>query len=260
MSSSESAEKMAPGTASGDGVVKPSERGGAATRFTVDDVQKLICHVVMALATLVHFDLKSEESIEREDGQEYTGDVMASIRRLLDNLCKLCSVIGVDLARVVVLKMRINRLKYDEDLCRQAADVMKYNKMAGSVFLGKDADALLGLTRDEIFFRPWLAIKAAFLKERQALRAEAYHFGNSRGWLDKYTPMSVCMSLVTEVGELAEVLQWKSRKTPVEELNDDVIDRLAREVADVTIYLCHYERICIYGDHCFGSADDLKQK
>ena len=69
-------------------------------------------------------------------------------------------------------------------------------------------------------------------------------FARNRNWLDKYMEHSIALSLFTELGELAEVLQWQNSSTPVAALLDEIFNNFAMELADVFIYLFHFCRVC----------------
>jgi len=75
-----------------------------------------------------------------------------------------------------------------------------------------------------------------------ALQAKIAQFSRDRDWDQFHTPRSLILSLVSELGELAEVFQWQIDS---ELLNKDTIERLRykyeEEIADVGIYLI---RLC----------------
>ena len=67
-------------------------------------------------------------------------------------------------------------------------------------------------------------------------------FSDERDWSQFHTAKNLILSVSAEVGELAEVVQWKSDQEVVDYLKTpEGKSRLSEEVADVAIYLL---RIC----------------
>jgi len=67
-------------------------------------------------------------------------------------------------------------------------------------------------------------------------------FAESRDWDQFHSVRNLILALVGEVGELAEVLQWKNDSDAAKYLeSQDGKDKITEEVADVAIYLI---RIC----------------
>ena len=65
-------------------------------------------------------------------------------------------------------------------------------------------------------------------------------FARERGWLGSYSNNLLRISLGTEVGEIGKELEWIPPDT---EIGLDKKSSIARELADVGIYLCHIIRI-----------------
>lgn len=74
------------------------------------------------------------------------------------------------------------------------------------------------------------------------LYSEIAGFARDRGWLGTYTPKRICMSLIAEMGELAANLEWRREEDTVMSLPREVKVDIARETADVAIYLLHLAR------------------
>jgi len=68
------------------------------------------------------------------------------------------------------------------------------------------------------------------------------NFSDARDWSQFHTVKNLILAVSAEVGELAEVVQWKSDQEVVEYLKSpEGKNKLSEEVADVAIYLL---RIC----------------
>ena len=70
-------------------------------------------------------------------------------------------------------------------------------------------------------------------------------FTADRDWEQFHTPRNLLLALVGEVGEVAEILQWKHQvSTGVPELTAEERVHLAEELADVQLYLIRLAEQC----------------
>ena len=78
--------------------------------------------------------------------------------------------------------------------------------------------------------------------EFEDLLSKIQNFSDARDWSQFHTVKNLILAVSAEVGELAEVIQWKSDQEVIEFLNSaEGKNKLSEEVADVAIYLL---RIC----------------
>jgi dCTP diphosphatase len=78
--------------------------------------------------------------------------------------------------------------------------------------------------------------------EFEDLLNKIQNFSDARDWSQFHTVKNLILAVSAEVGELAEVVQWKSDQEVVEYLKSpEGKNKLSEEVADVAIYLL---RIC----------------
>jgi dCTP diphosphatase len=75
---------------------------------------------------------------------------------------------------------------------------------------------------------------------RNAERA-IQRFNEARGWDQHHRPRSLILALVGEVGELAELAQWRSDEA-LEAAPADLRGRLEAELADIQIYVLNLAR------------------
>ncbi len=61
-------------------------------------------------------------------------------------------------------------------------------------------------------------------------------FRNARKWKKYHTPKNLALSLIVEIGELFELIQWQTDSEVKDEIHK-IQDSLADELADVAIYL-----------------------
>ncbi len=79
----------------------------------------------------------------------------------------------------------------------------------------------------------------------QALTAKIRHFAEERQWEPFHTPRNLMLALVGEVGELAEIFQWRKEEEVATMMSDAATAQALRdELADVATY-------------CFRLADVL---
>ena len=69
------------------------------------------------------------------------------------------------------------------------------------------------------------------------------HFANARLWNRFHTPRNIALALLGEVGELAELFQWKGDVGEIE-LTENEVDKIGQEIADVSIYLMRLVDVC----------------
>lgn len=71
------------------------------------------------------------------------------------------------------------------------------------------------------------------------LQTQLRAFAQARNWEANHTPRNLLLALVGEVGELAEILQWRSDARLATLAQDDPAEwiHLGEELADVQIYL-----------------------
>ncbi|KAK7487911.1 hypothetical protein BaRGS_00020812 [Batillaria attramentaria] len=70
-------------------------------------------------------------------------------------------------------------------------------------------------------------------------------FIDKRNWDQFHSPRNVLLALVGEVGELAEIFQWKGEVTEgLPELTEKERDHVGQEMSDVLLYLVDLANKC----------------
>jgi dCTP diphosphatase len=75
------------------------------------------------------------------------------------------------------------------------------------------------------------------LLETAALEARLTEFARERDWDRFHTPRSLILALTGEVGELAEIFQWRTDAESESIMAGDKAEHVRQEVADVFLYL-----------------------
>lgn len=76
-----------------------------------------------------------------------------------------------------------------------------------------------------------------------ALTLRLRQFASDRDWDRYHTPRNLMLALVGELGELAEIFQFKGDSED-EQLSMEEMDKVRQELADVTIYLIRLADVC----------------
>lgn len=64
------------------------------------------------------------------------------------------------------------------------------------------------------------------------------NFADERLWHRHHSPRNIALAMMGEVGELAELVQWKKDEGDLGEvLSEKELDKIGQELADVAIYL-----------------------
>ena len=97
---------------------------------------------------------------------------------------------------------------------------------------------LSGVDATAVDHQIWLLQREVDTDELKILQNRVSQFAEDRDWDQFHSVKNLFMALVGEVGEIAEILQWKSDAGVTQFLSTSKgRDRLGEEVADVFIYL-----------------------
>ena len=77
-------------------------------------------------------------------------------------------------------------------------------------------------------------------RDLEALTKRISEFAHVRDWEKFHTPRNLVLALTGEVGELAAEFQWVGEH---DQLERDHIERVAAELADITIYLLRLAQV-----------------
>ena len=156
------------------------------------------------------------------------------VKLLLDGLIMLCNIVCVDLVAAVQWKMEANRLRYHKKK-NSALEQDGVREMA------KQAQVTEKKPRPPTIRRTLEKHKRRFWSGYASLSLNILAFARETEWEHLYTERSVAVSLYTEMGELAAVMEWLRPALLIEDALS--LDSLISEIADVTIYIFHYIRV-----------------
>lgn len=80
-----------------------------------------------------------------------------------------------------------------------------------------------------------------------SITQQTRQFAIDREWEQYHTPRNLLLALIGELGELAELVQWhgdEEQSSSQPRVSERLLDQLAQELADVTIYLMRLADVC----------------
>jgi hypothetical protein len=185
---------------------------------------------------------KIDDSIIELEGQKDISSILCSILKIL-------SVLGLPVVQVLKSKLEINNRKYPKVSCQTDTTIQRYTKYTGETGIKKDSDIFLFEDINAMMIplegfnthamARYNRNKIDFDSHFGSLLQEVTSFATDRNWVSNYTNESIHLSLLSELGELSSVLQWMPQNMTINDITVNQKDGLARELADLTIYLLH---------------------
>jgi dCTP diphosphatase len=208
--------------------------------ITVKETQEEVLTIATGLSQLMlcSEQSKSKQSLKAND-----------VSSVLCSVIKIWSVLGLSAIQVLTLKLEINRRKYPKKSCQEDKTIQRYTKYTAETGIKKDSDVLLFTDINSMMILPEdFYIHAPALYERNKIDFDSHFaslmeqvttFATERNWISNYTHQAIYLSLLSELGELASVLQWVPQNITISNITMHQKDNLARELADVVVYLVH---------------------
>lgn len=149
----------------------------------------------------------------------------------------LCSIScsHLELQECVSKKLELNAKKYPVELCKgQSGKYTEYSNQTG-ITKTKGQETGLGGGKKS-------GKKADISID--AMQKQITAFSTARLWSRFHTPRNLVLALLGELGELAELYQWKGDGSSSSRLEAAELDKVGQELADVTIYLLRLASVC----------------
>eukprot|EP00574_Skeletonema_japonicum_P005369 CAMPEP_0201721744 /NCGR_PEP_ID=MMETSP0593-20130828/6348_1 /ASSEMBLY_ACC=CAM_ASM_000672 /TAXON_ID=267983 /ORGANISM="Skeletonema japonicum, Strain CCMP2506" /LENGTH=320 /DNA_ID=CAMNT_0048212613 /DNA_START=1 /DNA_END=963 /DNA_ORIENTATION=- len=170
------------------------------------------------------------------------------LAQLFLHLFQISTTCHLDLRTCILKKIQLNGQKYPVELCKGKAG--KYT----------DYSAHTGITTTEGQCTIHTPTKTSSSRDDDVMEDDTtvegitvliQNFANERLWNQHHTPRNICLAMMGEVGELAELFQWKKDEgTLGERLTEKELDKVGQELADVAIYLMRLADVCQVGLGC----------
>ena len=169
------------------------------------------------------------------------GFIDKKVDKVLGGLFAICQMMRMNPAEIIIRKLEINTIKYDEQECRSQKEIKKWTEFSHKT--GITEKTVLPIIYTETKKQTSINARQQFAEACGEIAAKVEIFARNRKWLDKYNENSLALSLYAELGELAEVVQWEEQGSPVESLSVKKKNELALEMADIFIYTLHVCRV-----------------
>jgi NTP pyrophosphatase (non-canonical NTP hydrolase) len=185
------------------------------------------------------------------------------LAELLRHVHQTASSLNLDLTVAIQAKLELNSKKYPVDLCQgKAGKYTQYSNVTGVTASNQS-------TQQHVLGHH-AAPLADLVHRLPDMAQEVAAFAEARHWTQFHTPRNLILALLGEVGELAELVQWKgddidddgpterrqsqaavdgsffssAPRVPPLALTDAELDKLAQELADVSIYSLRIASVC----------------
>lgn len=153
--------------------------------------------------------------------------------RLLWALVLAAETCHMDLGDCILKKMLLNSKKYPVELVKGKSG--KYTAYSDQT----------GITKTE--GQSTRGLQAEGTKTVEEVTGRIRVFATERLWSRYHTPRNLVLALMGELGELAELFQWRgdeSESGGMEGWSQDDLDHVGQEFADVAIYLLRLADVC----------------
>jgi len=180
---------------------------------------------------------------EQIAGRKEIARSMASVFLALFVAAHAC---GVNLRTCILKKMELNRKKYPVELCKgKSGKYTEYSTQTGFTSdhrsqstVGEDGES----SPDE-------STNDGSALTISVLTARIRSFATERSWSRYHTPRNIVLAMMGEVGELAELFQWKGdggggAPFGLAGWSEEDVDHVSQELADVSIYLMRLADVC----------------
>lgn len=176
-------------------------------------------------------------------------EVEAAMGNLLLALFQTADACSLNLYRCVKAKLALNAKKYPVELCKGKSG--KYTRYSNETGITKTVGQS---TVDDIFESA--SSEDIDIVSIQEVSAMITKFAVDRQWEQYHTERNLMLALIGEMGELAELFQWKgddSEGAPIglTSWSQEEKDKVGQELADVSIYLL---RLAVQSNIDIGKA------
>jgi dCTP diphosphatase len=165
-------------------------------------------------------------------------ELSKQLGELFLHLFTISATTNLDLLVSILKKIELNGQKYPVELCKGKAG--KYT----------DYSELTGITKNEGQCTIHTPTKTSTNDMEDTTTVEGVtilirNFADERLWHRHHCPRNIALAIMGEVGELAEIFQWKKDEGALEtNMSEKELDKVGQEIADVAIYLLRLADVC----------------
>jgi len=167
----------------------------------------------------------------KDAGKATTATLIVS---LISTLLGISDTLSINLHEVLINKLAINDKKYPPRLCKGKPAAIKYTEYSHETGITKEHGQSVMKTapgnREDITIE-----NANFMDNIKDITLLLVDFVTKREWTKDDTPTNLMMATMGEYGELVQLFAWKGDDPAQDQLTSEEKDKVAQEIADVTI-------------------------
>jgi len=164
--------------------------------------------------------------------------VQSAACQFFDKILSLSLYMSFDLQLAIISKIHLNSIKYPYHLCSKdesTKTIKKYDNYSKHTGINRNTSQPLNVKQE--LFPDHTRYKRLFYRCLLPLLIhDLYHFIEERNWFKFEHPRNLCLAVMGELGELAELFQFRSDFVNVVDLEYNDFNKIAQEIADVAIY------------------------
>ncbi|KAL7499712.1 hypothetical protein ACHAWT_007314 [Skeletonema menzelii] len=173
----------------------------------------------------------TEPSQQKEELSRQLGELFL-------HLFRISATCNLDLCVCVLKKIELNGQKYPVELCKgKAGKYTDYSEHTG-----------ITTTEGQCTINTPTKTSSNDMEDTSTVEGITIlirNFADERLWHRHHCPRNIALAMMGEVGELAEIFQWKKDEGELDaKLTEKELDKIGQEVADVAIYLLRLADVC----------------
>ena len=190
------------------------------------------------------------------DNDNNAAALVPALAGLLQDLHQTATALRLNLIVAIQAKLELNRKKYPVELCQgKAGKYTQYSAVTGVTSTNQS-------TLDRTVGHSVISL-SELVDCLPQVATDVADFAEARHWTQFHTPRNLILALLGEVGELAELVQWKGDQNchatnisvkddgegttpdgPWHTFTDADLDKISQELADVAIYSLRIATVC----------------
>ena len=172
------------------------------------------------------------------NNEQYDRRLVSTLADLWYSLYETSVSLQLNMIVSIENKLELNAKKYPVEHCKGKAG--KYTEYSHVTGITKTNQSTVDDDEDGTLRR--VVSIDDITNQIPNLASTIHEFATDRLWTKYHTPRNIVMALLGEVGELAELLQFKGDSQV--EITNQELDKLSQEIADVSIYMLRLATVC----------------
>lgn len=183
----------------------------------------------------------SSPSLDKDEIAKSMGHVFIALHQTAQSY-------NIDLRVCILKKMILNAKKYPVELCKgKSGKYTAYSSQTGITETEGQSTLNIDVDCDEEKKEEFNDLLKYDTYTVQGITLNIRKFATDRKWTRYHMPRNICLALLGELGELAEIFQWDGDEksfTDLQACSEEKLDHMKQELADVSIYLIRLSDVC----------------